>query len=65
MSGPAAVIVCVECGGDAHLVQEADAESPYTPGDVAVYRCGDCTERWDVVVTDEDLAEDEAPPPVV
>lgn len=56
-AGPAEVIVCVECGGEAHLVQEADPESPYTPGDVAVYRCSDCAERWDVVVTDEDLGE--------
>jgi len=55
--GPAEVIVCVECAGEAHLVQEADPESPYTPGDVAVYRCADCAERWDVVLTDEDFGE--------
>ena len=58
MSGPAPVIVCVECGGRAHLVQEADEETPYAEGDVAVYRCEDCMDRWDVIVTAEDLEPD-------
>ena len=53
--GPAAIIVCVDCGGRAHLVQPGDAESPYVEGDVAVYRCEDCLDRWDLVVTAEDL----------
>lgn len=55
MGGPAAIIVCIDCGGRAHLVQEADPESPYMPGDVAVYRCEDCADRWDLVLTDEDV----------
>ena len=58
MTGPATVIVCIDCGGRAHLVQEADPESPYRAGDVAVYRCEDCLDRWDVVVEDEDVAPD-------
>ncbi len=55
MGGPAAIIICVDCGGRAHLVQEADPESPYMPGDVAVYRCEDCADRWDLVLTEEDV----------
>lgn len=58
MTGPASVIVCIDCGGRAHLVQEATPESPYVSGDVAVYRCEDCLDRWDVVVEDEDVAPD-------
>ena len=58
MAGPPAVIVCVDCGGRAHLVQEADPESPYTEGDIATYRCEDCLDRWDIVLTEDD--DDEA-----
>ena len=55
MTGPATVIVCVDCGGRAHLVQPNDPESPYRSGDVAVYRCEDCLDRWDIVLEDEDV----------
>lgn len=58
MTGPAAVIVCIDCGGRAHLVQEADPEAPYRPGDIAVYRCEDCLDRWDVVVEEADFDPD-------
>ena len=55
MTGPPTVIVCVDCGGRAHLVQPNDPESPYRSGDVAVYRCEDCLDRWDIVLEDEDV----------
>jgi hypothetical protein len=58
MTGPATEIVCVECGGAAHLIQEIDPAEPLEPGDVAVYRCSECQERWDIVVTEEDLTDD-------
>lgn len=58
MTGPAAVIICVDCGGRAHLVQLGTEESPYVAGDVAVYRCEDCLDRWDVVVDEDDLLPD-------
>jgi len=51
--GPPEIIVCVDCGGRAHLVQEADPESPYTEGDIATYRCEDCLDRWDIVMEDD------------
>jgi hypothetical protein len=51
-------IACVESGGTAHLVQSVDPEAPLEPGDVAVYRCADCLERFDVVVEEDDLDAD-------
>lgn len=54
---PAEVIVCVECGGRAHLLQPADPESPYNEGDFAAYRCEDCLDRFDLEVTAEDLGD--------
>ena len=55
--GPPEIIVCVDCGGRAHLVQPADPESPYVEGDIATYRCEDCLDRWDLVLTAEDVEE--------
>ena len=52
-------IDCMECGGRAHLVQPLDPEVPVEPGDVMVYVCSDCAQRWDVVVDEEDLIEDD------
>lgn len=40
------VITCVDCGGDAHLL--TPIENP-EPGDVLIYRCADCNDRWDIV----------------
>lgn len=55
MHEPPAVIVCVDCGGRAHLVQHADPETPYREGDIATYRCEDCLDRWDLELTAEDV----------
>ncbi len=55
LHSPIAIIVCVDCGGRAHLVQPGTDESPYVEGDIASYRCEDCLDRWDLVVTAEDL----------
>jgi len=49
------VITCIDCGGRAHLISMFDDEYPEpAPGDVIVYRCEDCLDRWDIVVPDED-----------
>jgi hypothetical protein len=48
-------IDCMECGGRATLVQLLDPEDPPEEGDVLVYVCGDCWQRWDVVVHADDL----------
>lgn len=57
MIDPPSVIVCVDCGGRAHLVQLGTEESPYREGDIATYRCEDCLDRWDLVVTAQDLSD--------
>lgn len=53
----ATVIVCVDCGGRAHLVQPLDPENLPVPGDVLTYRCEDCADRWDLVVDEADLTD--------
>jgi DNA-directed RNA polymerase subunit RPC12/RpoP len=54
-------IDCMECGGrgTAQLVQLLDPEMPLQEGDVLVYVCSDCAQRWDVVVDEADLTEDD------
>lgn len=51
------VIVCVDCGGRAHLLTHLDPEVPTEPGDVLAYRCEDCMDRWDIVMSDSDEPE--------
>ncbi len=51
-------ITCVECGGVAHLLTHRPADDPFIPGDVAAYTCVDCNHRLDVVL-DEDEAADQ------
>ena len=46
---PDPVIDCIDCGGRASLLS-LPPEFGWAPGDVAVYRCADCLDRWDVVV---------------
>ena len=48
---PDPVLDCIDCGGRASLVSYPP-ELGWAPGDVAVYRCADCMDRWDVVVGD-------------
>lgn len=47
-------IVCVDCGGRAHLLSHAPEEG-FAAGDVVAYRCADCLDRWDVELAEEDL----------
>jgi hypothetical protein len=48
------IIVCVDCGGRAHLLSYPPHEG-WEPGDVVAYRCEDCLDRWDIVLElDED-----------
>lgn len=49
-ASPPPTIVCVDCGGVAHLLGAAD---DLEPGDVLIYRCADCLDRWDVVYEPE------------
>ncbi len=53
--GPEPSIDCIDCGGTAHLLTTWDDENPPRPGDLAVYRCRDCNDRWELVVDESDL----------
>jgi len=61
MSPLANRIVCVECGGWAYLLTPFPPDAPPMAGDVVAYRCADCVDRFDVVVDEADLEEDEPP----
>ena len=56
-AGPPEVIVCVDCGGRCHLLGEPP-ELGWQEGDLAVYRCEDCRDRWDLVVHEDDLVDE-------
>ncbi|MGE0880367.1 MAG: hypothetical protein AB7L13_24090 [Acidimicrobiia bacterium] len=51
---PDQTIVCVDCGGTAHLLTYPPESGEFSPGDVVVYRCSECRDRWDVVIPDPD-----------
>lgn len=46
---PPEQIVCVDCGGDCHLISYLPPDEPPDRGAVLTYRCQDCLDRWDVV----------------
>lgn len=46
------VITCIDCGGRCHLLVTWAPDNPPVRGDVVAYRCGDCLDRWDIVVGD-------------
>lgn len=50
-------IVCVDCGGPCSLLS-VEPEDGWRAGDVAVYRCRDCLDRWDMVIDDDDTDDD-------
>ena len=58
MSPLAETIVCVECGGTAHLLTGFPPDDPPMAGDIVPYRCAECMERFDMVVDDTDLDHD-------
>ncbi len=45
---PAESIICVDCGGTAHLLTHAREDSQWMAGDIVAYRCSDCLDRWDI-----------------
>lgn len=56
--GITAEIVCPDCGERCGLLTP-EPLGGFRPGDVVAYRCGECLDRWDVEITDEDLDEPE------
>ena len=55
---PETIITCIDCGGRAHLLSTWPDDDPPQPGDVMVYRCEDCMDRWDLVLPDDDEYDD-------
>jgi hypothetical protein len=51
-------IDCMECGGIAYLAQPIGPDDVLEVGDVVVYLCGECAQRWDVVVDEADIIDD-------
>ncbi len=59
MVEPEQTIVCVDCGGRAHLLTKPRPEPPaWEPGDIVAYRCEDCLDRWDLVLPEEHDGDD-------
>ena len=50
-------ITCIDCGGRCHLMTRADDEWAPGPGDIVVYRCEDCHDRWDIEVPPDDALD--------
>ncbi len=49
-------ITCIDCGGPAYLLTPPPGpdDLPWTEGDLLVYRCRDCHDRWDLEVPSPD-----------
>ena len=45
-------IICVECQGTCYRLTQRPADDPFESGDFVAYRCPDCAERFDMVLTD-------------
>jgi hypothetical protein len=53
MFDPEPVIDCIDCGGTCHLLTKA-TDMGWLPGELLVYRCEDCNDRWDLMVPQDD-----------
>ena len=49
MDSPPEHIVCVECGGRAHLLSYLPPDDHLDPDSAVAYRCADCMERFDLI----------------
>lgn len=54
MTEPPETIVCVECGGTAHLISFLPEDGELDPEAAIAYRCADCRDRFDVVWSGEE-----------
>ena len=50
---PTESIICVDCGGQAHLLTHPPEDGQWQVGEVVAYRCSDCLDRWDLVLAPE------------
>lgn len=51
---PDSEIVCVDCGGPCYPLGWQPADGEVADGTVIPYRCRDCHDRWDVVMSSDD-----------
>jgi len=49
-------IICVDCGEAARLIQPVGPDDVFQPGDIVSYRCSACLDRWDIELTEDDIA---------
>lgn len=54
MIRPRETIICIDCGGPAHLITAPREDDGWFAGDVVSYRCRDCRDRWDLELTPDD-----------
>ena len=54
MIEPLPQIVCVDCGGRCFLLTPPSEDGIWEVDDIVAYRCVDCLDRWDLVLTEED-----------
>lgn len=46
--------MCVDCGGECHLITPEREDGVWEIGDIVAYRCRDCRDRWDLELTEDD-----------
>ena len=49
-------ITCIDCGGVCHRLTD-EPELGWEEGQLVVFRCADCNDRWDLEVERTDLEE--------
>jgi hypothetical protein len=47
-------ITCIDCGGRCFLLTPPPEDGLWQVGEIVAYRCEDCLDRWDIVLSDED-----------
>ena len=61
MLEPDQEITCIDCGGRAFLLTHPPEDGIWDPGEIVAYRCGDCLDRWDIVLGDEEEGSADIP----
>lgn len=54
MLSPLPEITCIDCGGRCFLLTPPPEDDLWEVDDVVAYRCEDCHDRWDIVLTEDD-----------
>ena len=54
MLAPLPRITCIDCGGRCFLLTPPPEDGVWEVGEIVAYRCEDCLDRWDLVLTEDD-----------